>query len=167
MKKFIFSFAILLLLTVLILPGCRKDDLNYARVTKVVVTEFPATRPDGTPWDMGTAADIYIRFVDLPAGSSNTNIIVYEYPDYIATANPFDSHAFDLAAFPDVFLLPGVEYRFALRDEDPPLGTKTNTESMGSINFTIPESKSNDDPSNPILLSGDGISVEIYVEYVY
>lgn len=168
MKKSVFSFATLVLFSTFILPGCCKeepDDLQYARVSRIVVTEFPPTKPDGSAWDSnGTVADLFVRLWDEPNNNgSNPPILLYE-ADYIPSSSPFEAHTFTLGS-EEVYLLPINRYSLSFHDSDNQ--SQTVFEDIGSLDLEIQDLNREGEQVNPIVLSGNGISVEVYVEYIF
>ena len=157
MKKHLFFPLLLAFASVSVLTNtaCNKecdDDLNYAKITKIVVKSFPSTKPDGMPWDPSSVSDLFVRL-----RYSNGDIF-YE-SDYKPSSSPFAEHAFNMSG-PDVNLFPNT-YKLSLHDSDS--SDKQTFENIGSLSFAI----SATDEVNPIVLSENGISAEVYLEYIH
>lgn len=152
MKKGIFSLVTLILFVQLLLSGCHKDDLNYATITKVVIKSFPPTKSNGTPWDPNSVADLFIKL-------TRSNGDVFYEPAYKPSSSPYSEHTFNIAG-PEIQLFPDT-YGLSLYDSDS--ADQQTFEFIGKLNFVIQENEE----VSPIVLSGNGISAEIYLEYIH
>ncbi len=166
MKKSILFFTTLLLLA-FAFQSCEecKEPLPYcAKVTKVVVTQFPTTNGP-IPWDdNGTQTDLFIRFWDMSSEVGGEPVKIYEFASFIQNAQPTEPHTFDLSDT-DLCLSPTTTYRLSLYDEDDDANPKTDVQIIEGINFTPYDVDGSEFP-NPIILAKDGTTIEVHVEYL-
>jgi len=94
MKKLIFSLAILALVSCEKEPPIAKDLL----LSQIVVSEWPATRPDGTPWSTNNVFPTSITISER-----GTDVVLYASP--AASSTPGAPIAF----FPALKTVPGKE----------------------------------------------------------
>lgn len=167
MKKPVLFLSALLLLT-FAFQSCEecKEPLPYcAKVTKVVVTQFPTTN-GSDPWDNTATnrADIFIRFWDMSSEVTGEPVKIYEFVSFIQNAQPSEPHTFDLSDT-DLCLSPTTMYRLSLYDEDDSNNPKTDIQLVEGINFT-PYDVDGSELPNPIILAKDGTTIEVHVEYL-
>lgn len=166
MKNLLFSLAALALLACCS-QGCESKENAplYAKVTKVVVKQFPVTNGSAF-WDGDSdpLPELYIRFWDKVTDAGGTPVMIYEYPSFIDDADPGATHTFDLAGS-DVRFYPGLKYRLSLYDEDDLDDPKIDFDIVEGIDFVAYET-GEEDPVSPIVLAKDGTVFEVYVDYV-
>lgn len=124
------------------------------RITKIVVTKFPATSGSGAGWDLTSGPDI---FPEIKKGST----IIWSSSTFSQNANPSLDYEFIPAPQIDINY-PNDQYTISLFDYD----DLDPNDFMGGIYFT-PYSSSNDFPSTLIIDGGGDVAFTIYVTYIW
>ncbi len=132
---------------------CSKQETpSQIRVSKIVVTSFPATDDNGAGWDLTSGPDIY------PVLYKNGDII-YSSPTHFPNANPSLDYTFEIS--PSAIIeAPNDEYAIRLFDFD----DIDTDDFMGGILFT-PYSSSNKFPTELNLNAGGSVTFKLTLSY--
>lgn len=135
-------------------PDCSQQVTpTKIRITKIEVTDFPATDENGAGWDLLSGADIY------PVILKGSNVL-WTSSRYFEDASPSSLYSFTVG-LPFDITSPQDSYTIRLYDFD----TIDADDYMGGIIFT-PYFNTNGFPSTRNLSVGD-FSFKIYLSYVW
>jgi hypothetical protein len=127
------------------------------RITKFVITKFPATKPNGDRWDSNSNADLYMVFSRL---ASNGNLIKLTTSGIVLNADPNKNHEF---IAPSNLIISDIytEHAIELYDDDP-----NQDDFMVGGKFTLYQNTQSSFPSK-LSFSGSNISFEVYLTYYF
>lgn len=127
---------------------------DLIKISKIIVTDFPATMENGNSWDVSSGPDIYVIVY-------KGDKIIWKSDVYYEDASPSNNYDFKPDSRIEI-TEPNQEYTISIYDYD-----QTGSDFMGGIKF-VPYYKDNKFPETLTLNpSGSKVAFELPLSYVW